>query len=401
MLSIKNIGDVYKYHNEQKEIKANMIKKAIDASYNILTLDEFIRATEFKLPNIMELDGIRQFKADIPVLITKQLIESFGYSGEFRNQKVALMKLIKAHNLPYVKLTNEEYEKFACFKFEARKDEKVDDINSDLPQDLYPTLKNANGKSTHILMMPRDLNKLMMVVNTDKGDTMREFCQTLIDLFDIYQTYQNSYKSQQLMIKDTKIDALMKKVDNMTLTFESQNAILTELKENNQELLNGNQRLLDGNQELKEDNLMLISDGKKILKKLDISTEDRVPKSATAGKQEHFILLKLNRAEYAWTYYVLRVQHRSVNARLRKKRLDFPNLTVLVNIEYQPNSKNLFERVQESLTGLDKIKCKGNFVKLVEEYTEEEFVQAIVAIDNEKKVLPVVETDEEGEEDED
>lgn len=218
---IKNIDDVYTYYNKQRDIKANTIKKAINASYNMLTLDEFVEVSEFKMPDIGELNCIRQLKAGVPVLITKQMVKAFGYSGTYSDQKRNLLKLIKSHKLSYTLLTNAEYKQFMS-DFEAREE-------SDLPQDLYPVLSNV-GRSTHILMMPRDLNKLMMVVNTNKGDVMREFCQTLAELFDLYLKYQSEYKSQQLTIKDKRIDELLSNVKEMRADIKDMHSDVNELK---------------------------------------------------------------------------------------------------------------------------------------------------------------------------
>ena len=71
MLSIKNINDVYKHHNAQLQIRDNMIKKAIDASYNMLSLNEFIIKSGFEMPDIMDLKNIMQFKANSYVIIAE------------------------------------------------------------------------------------------------------------------------------------------------------------------------------------------------------------------------------------------------------------------------------------------------------------------------------------------
>jgi Protein of unknown function (DUF3627)/MSV199 domain len=366
---IKNISDVYANYETQLKIKDNMIKRAIDASYNMLTLEAFIEATELKMPDIMELNNIRCYKANIPVLFNEKLIEAFGYSGTIQKQKQNLIKLINSHKLPYLLLDNDGYDKFITY---TPKGIRKDGINFNLTEDLYPVLNNPNGKSTYVLMYPRDLNKLMMVVNTSKGDLMREFCQILIDLFDLYQDYQNQYNSQQLKIKDKKIDKLINTMNEM-------NGKLDDIRDKNDELLDNNEELL--------------KDNKKILKKLDISTDDRVHRSESRGKQEHFILIKLNREDFVWSYYVLRIQRRSINSRIKSKQRDFPNLEILVDIHYQPNSKNLFDRIQKSLRDLNNISVKGNYLNLGVNFTEENLLEAVRDIDEEKKVLPVIESD--------
>jgi len=365
MLSINNINDVYTYYENQLKIKNDMIDRAIKASYNMLSLDDFIKETGFIIPNIMDLGNIRCYHADIPVLITRQLIESFGYSGELKTQKIALLKLIRAHNLPYIQLNNEEYKNFTSSLQPPRKGSLNSHFNQDIDiKSLYPQLGKVNGKATHIMMMPRDLNKLMMVVNTSKGDLMREFCQILTELFDLYLNYQNSYKSQQIAIKDKRIDELLEKMDSSIKK-------LDDMKED-----------LSVNQEI----LLEINN------KFEIAVDDRAPKTKSVCKRDKVMIIEINKDGYPWKYYIIRVQHGSLNRTLKKLKIKYPNYTELITIPYQPNGINFYNLVKEKLEKEDhKIVVNRNEIKLRVGYTREQFIQDIRDLDMSKKDIEIPE----------
>jgi hypothetical protein len=351
---IKNISDVRNHFYKQLSIKRNMIRKAIDASYNMLDLNDFVNAAGFELPDVMELNCIRQFKADIPVLITRKLIESFGYKGEFKKQKENLIKLIEAHNLPYIKMTNEEYKKFVSPICGAEKK----DEDSDFPSDIYPLFSTKDYKLIHILMMPSDLNKLMMVVNTPKGDIMRTFCQTLSELFDLYVNYQSEYKSKQLSIKDAKIDELLK-------SSKEQTALMKDIRTEQEEQTN----MLDS-----------------MVDKLDKATDERAPRTRSIVKHGRFMLVKLNKKGHSWEYYVIRAQRTNATQSYKNIAEKFPGNEIILDIEYQPNAINLFNLIKEELRkNRAVIKVTGNYIKLAAEYTHEMFLTDIDLINEDRK----------------
>jgi hypothetical protein len=371
---IKNIKDIYDYRTGQVNIEKDMIKKAIDASYNMLPLNSFIRVTGFHVPDIMDLNCIMQLKLKIPVLITEQLIRSFGYSGELRKQKECLLKLIKAHNLPFIQMSNTEYKKFTCPPEGTRNNDEKEE--PDALSDLYPPLVNPNGKAVHIFMMSRDLNKLMMVVNTPKGDIMREFCQTLTELFDLYVSYQFQYQSQQVTIKDKRIDELMCEMKNQTNMIENQTRKIDDLHDLNEEM--------HGNLEVSSDQV------KKIAAKLDVATDERAPKTKSIIKHGKFMLLRLNDPESDWSYYAIRAQPAAAKVRLETVQGNFPDLTIDIQIEYQPNAINLFNLIKEKIAVRDgKIEYKGNYISLLGAYTHEQFLADIYAMDEAEKSVVV------------
>jgi len=56
---------------------------------------------------------VELFKHNIPIYMTDDLVKVFGYKGKLRNQKVALMKLVKKYpNIRVLQLNNAQYGKF-------------------------------------------------------------------------------------------------------------------------------------------------------------------------------------------------------------------------------------------------------------------------------------------------
>lgn len=123
--------------------------------------------------------------------------------------------------------------------------------------------------------------------------------------------------------------------------------------------------------------------------KFERVTDERAPRTNDVAKHESFVLLKLNKANFQWIYYVLRCQTTVIKRTIRKMRTKYPQQVVLMNISYQPNSKNLFNLVKENLGAT--IVVKNNYIKLTNQYTEMQFLQDIRDLNDAKKE---VETDE-------
>jgi hypothetical protein len=363
---IKDIGDVHNQYRKFNEERRATIKKAIDASYTMISLDEFIRVTGCYLPDIMDLSCIYQYRANVPVLITPKLVESFGYKGNFRSQKASLIKLVNAHKFPYIALNNDEYNKFTCMPEATRiiaSDAQLaegccDDEAKWFIEDLYPPLHNPNGKATHILIMPEHLHKLMMVVNTSCGDLMRDFCYRLTGLFDLYGAYQNQYKDHQMIIKDKHIDDLIHEFKDMGIV----------LKES-------------------------VSALGKTAAKLEVATVDRIVKTDSANKNETFILLKINEVNSKWEYYAVKNQRGSSAYTLSRLKSKYPLYTELLRLPYEPNSTSLFGCIKEKLRDHGgKIAVHRNLIRLLPGYTEDMFVKDIEKISRSRHSVSLPDT---------
>ena len=114
--------------------------------------------------------------------------------------------------------------------------------------------------------------------------------------------------------------------------------------------------------------------------------EDRAPLPEDESKRERFVLLKCNDTHY-YTYYTIRAQNTYTNSKIKTQRLLFPNLEVLLDLNCNPNSKTLYNRIKENLKAKNVV-FKGNNIDLEEsEVTEEELVEEMKVINDQKYML--------------
>jgi hypothetical protein len=191
---IKDARDAYAFAAIQARAEQDMIQKAINSSYSLLSLNGFIRVTGYALPDVEDLGCIMQPKSHFPVLLTEKIVGLFGYKGKPNQQKNKLLDLIKSHKISHLLLNNEEYEEFSRANTISSDDDpegKYDDISQ-----TYPPSVNPNGRSIHILMLPVDIKKLLMMVKTEKGDLIRTFFCELIHVRELYMRYEKGFKSR-------------------------------------------------------------------------------------------------------------------------------------------------------------------------------------------------------------
>ena len=132
--------------------------------------------------------------------------------------------------------------------------------------------------------------------------------------------------------------------------------------------------MIDQNQEIQGE-LAVVQD------KLNISIEDRVPKVRTMNRLEQFILIKKNRPNDRYQYYVICGQNVYVTTRIGLLKRRFQEMKVILKLEYQPNTKNLFGRFKETRQG--DVNVRMNDLELVT-ITEEELIAEFQRLDEEK-----------------
>ncbi len=295
---------------------------------SMLHIDAFVRVTGFEFPNeSICRDSLKTlwetFHHSIPVLVDEPMVRAFGYKGELREQKRGILKLAVKYNIPIAYLDNDEYEKFLCNLSASQNNEEKNDEKSIDIRGFYPDVDRGHGKgkTRHILMMPRSLKKLMLVVDTAKGDALREYMisfEELIQLYSEYQLVRDANIISQMEMRFDRLDAnhkeTMKKLDELQESFEVQEEVLTEVND-----------------------------------KLTLATEQRAVKGSDISKLEQFILIKLNDPNFEWEYYAIRTQAGITKRTLKKKRIEYPHMKVLLSITYQPNSKNLYNLIRTKL----------------------------------------------------
>lgn len=303
---------------------------------DMLTINEFIDETKFPIDNFMIEHFWHNLDMDIPIYLSDDLIRWCGYKGKFVDQKSALLKFIKRNEISVLSFSQDEYLEF----YEKMETPYVLYLSN--YRDPKTISKNAT-KFTHILITPLNFKRLVMMLKTDLGNIIRDYFLALEILVKYYSKYQTTYQKR--------------KCDILTI----ENTLLT-------------QNLIEMNA------------------KLDVATDDRAPKTKDSEIRNKFYLLKLNNPACANHYYVIRAQVKNAKKALEKKKEAFPNLTIILEIKYQPNAINLFNLVKEAFRKLrSMIQITGNNVVLTD-YTCEKLVEYILNIDEIKKTVNVSRT---------
>jgi hypothetical protein len=176
-----------------------------------------------------------------------------------------------------------------------------------------------------------------------------------------------------------KMDDQTKKIDDQTKKMDDQSKKLNVV--------------IEQNNELKEDlaiNQEILTD---MNSKFDSATDERAPKTKSISKRDKFMIIKLNKPNYQWTYYAIRVQHASLRQTLKKLRIKYPQHTELITITYQPNGINFFNLMKEKLRNANKIFVNRNEIKLRADYNEIQFIQDVKDLDMSKKEVDSQESD--------
>jgi hypothetical protein len=364
MLSnIKTLGNIATLYQTEQTRRKQMIQLALESGYNMLTIQAFICATKYKLTDALPFDMMwHSFRQNIPIYMNDTIIKAFGYSGTLFNQKKSILKLVEKYNIPTIQLSNDDYAEFSHYP------EPMPNICDQLNlTELYPPLTKTQLKSkpTHVLMMPRDLKKLLLVVNTDNGNLVREYMISLDELFELYMSYQDEYKSKQLSIKDEKIDTLIADMKQQTQLMTEQTQLLTELRTEQEEQT----EMID-----------------ELTTKIDRATDERAPRATSHGS---FILLQLNDPTSHYHFYVIRAE-RNRALKARTKILDkHVRATTAVEFGYQPNAMNLFTLIKEDLgkKGRKLVEENGNYITLTRNYSIATFLDDVRHIKASKKTV--------------
>ncbi|CCV01839.1 hypothetical protein IIV22_162R [Invertebrate iridescent virus 22] len=348
------------------------IRKALDTSFKLLDIIQFVKVTKFKL-NMVMFDYFWQVVVgNTTSHLTSSVLEWFGYTGEYYTQKQNFIKLLKRNSIKYHELT--------------QKDKEIE---------MYPTIQEelslipSNIKHSKFLIMePNDIKMAIMQLKTKNGDIIRQYYIDLEELLKVYTEYTLYFNHRESQRKITNLEQMMA---DMKLEREQDRQLIKNLNESNQrqeqymkslgitleEVRDQNDELLDNNRGLKKE-------VKKVQHKLGIAVEDRAPLPADESKRERFVLIKRNDPDY-YLYYTIRAQEGYTQRKLKTEKLHFPNLEVLLDFKCNPNSKSLFTRIKENLKATGVV-FKGNNIDLEgSKVTEEKLVEEMKATDSSKR----------------
>lgn len=166
-----------------------------------------------------------------------------------------------------------------------------------------------------------------------------------------------------------------------------------ELLTNNKTLLGKNNKMDKRIKRLLKKNDEMYDQNEEILGKMDIISNERVVSTGNPNDDHMLVIIKNNddedeydEDEDIYEYNALRVMKTSYRQRIAQHKDRHPNMEILMNISYSPNSINLWKRTKNKLGQGRKKKIKFNNSKfnLCKNYTEQLLINDINEIHNER-----------------
>ena len=343
---------------------------AIKESSRQLDIAEFIKISNFPIDKFIIDRFWNNIEKKIPIYLDDILLEWCGYQGEMFKKKSYFLQTVKNNNIPILDMKNDKYIEY----YNQLSDDTKNSCNFKTPQELSE--QKWSSKINHILITPLNFKRLVMMLKTSRGSQVRDYFLTLEILMKTYMSYQVEFQkhaSEMLQRQNNELimmnNELSRKLDEV---MEKQDEMLEQFDD------------MKGENEIQGENI------RKMGQKLGIATMERAVRTKNTKTHEKFILVELNDPHYDWKYSVIRAQKFTANKKLKSLKDVHSESKICIEIEYQPNSINLFNLIKEELKDKRKvINVKYNYINLEENYTHEEFLEDIRKIDRSKVNIPV------------
>jgi hypothetical protein len=338
-----------------------ILEKSIKSGINMKFTD-FIKFNSIDLNESYVDTFFHNLQSDIPIYMSENMIEYFGYKGSPKVQKELLNRLINENFLEYKNELYFDYDNKTYVEFRKEKEEILKTLESGVKKidELYPLKTGKNmSKVKHILITPKLFKEMLMLCNTEKGKQVRRYYLDIVDVMELYVQFQNKLT----------ITTLEQKLDytNVQLTItnkeliEERKCAVEERKKADEERKKAEERFQEAQKKADEERkkaderfnklLGVAEDTKEeVLEKigelaetrLDLSNvvHDRVStKRVPANKISYFVILK-DADDEKVPYYVLRAQRQSVSRKITEMQKDY-NVHEVFRI-YEPNAVNFW-----------------------------------------------------------
>ena len=195
---------------------------------------------------------------------------------------------------------------------------------------------------------------------------------------------KNKEKRKIISNLEEKVDTLLKEnkeilINNKEIIKRNKKMEL-QLNEALERLEITNDKLDDTNEELEESNEKLDNQEKvlnTVIKKLDIATDERIPKPKKLALLEYFVIMKNPKMEYK--YYIIRGQKRYIT----KKKNELDGYQEIKTLECVPNANILWNLIKQKLKDADFLGNKLNLVNM----SENDFIKLVEDTYNERKSI--------------
>ena len=155
----------------------------------------------------------------------------------------------------------------------------------------------------------------------------------------------------------------------------------------NKELKKGNKKLLKDNKNMDKKLRMVLNQNDILYDKQEYlcdKFDDVCNYRVVEGKknENNMLFIIKNNDDGDYDYTVKRVMRKSACQGLADHKVRYPDMKILLRLDYSPNSMNLWHRIRDALD--DKIDCNRCKFNLKDDYTEDELIEDIMEIHNER-----------------
>ena len=344
----------------------DMIIKSIKSGIN-MKFTEFLTFNDIKLENNIVDKFFHNINLDIPVYMSSETIEYFGYEGTFKKQKEKINELIKNNFIEY---KNQSYwiydnDKYNTFLIEYNK--KLDNLES-LKRDskLYPLVDKSKGKSTtkHLIIMPEMFKEMLMLCGTDKGKQVRKYYIKMVDALHLYIEYQNK------MI----INTLEQKLDRISLDMKETNETLKEERKK----ADDDRKKAEERDKIQSANIdRLLGYATETNETLKVVAKNHVEVNKLTKNQQCKLVILKDSTDNELPFNVIRRQNISIESTINEHKEKYDvDLTMWFELE-QPNAMAFYNIIKKELKEYMNI---SGFWFGLKNITEEEFKQKIYDI---------------------
>jgi hypothetical protein len=366
-------------------IQSGTIARALVASPDKkLSVQEYVDSSGFKIDKLMFNEFWQVVAKKRATHVRSSMLEWLGYGGKPYHQKQMFTDYLKRNEIAYEQLYSTD-----------------DRINE------YPTIADEMkemrpveiSKAKWIVMNSRDFKKAIMKLSTKKGNDIREYYLNVEELLQEYVEYDKRFEIRKreeeakvvIKQKDDKIDELLRKVDDQNRKIDDQNRKIDQLLDDNVNAAIERNTLIAQNNDLQQDVTT-------IGRRLGAACVDRAPRPLNPIKRERFLFIRWTNLNYhrtipnptladnhrVYRYYAIRGQTQYSVSALRTQRQKDPALEVILELDVQPNTKTLYNRVKEELEERG-VRYVGNALSIANSDVDEaQLVERLSEINDDK-----------------
>lgn len=185
-----------------------VIQKALDSTnINMLTLDQFIKVTQYSLPESVIDVTHSSFRLGIPIIVTDYIIRKIGFEGTLRKQRRIFINKLQLLRLKFLEVENRDL-KSVLMHILSQFRSTLDigggaiitkwNVEKEIDE-LYPNVERLKDiAGTQIIMDPRDLKQILLRLSS--GNTqIRDYFIRVETLMELYSAYQYLFATKQFI----------------------------------------------------------------------------------------------------------------------------------------------------------------------------------------------------------